>query len=228
MSPKLVDREQKLKEITVAALAVFSQRGYAATSIDQIAAAAGIAKGTVYDYFDSKEDLFVAATMTFVNQVNQSLASRLSAIDDPISRLVLFVKDYLKTLFDPDDKETLLLSYDVLQQCMLEGGVFYNRRYLIKDMLTGVRKIIRDILLDGVSAGIFKLGIARDAEKIATNLLAFLDGAGMHASCTEGYFDAPGQLEYFMRYFIPSILIDPGAFDLNMLTATEVEYNDAV
>ncbi len=47
-------------EIVAAALASFADRGYAATKLEDVAAAAGISKGTIYLYFPTKEDLFRA------------------------------------------------------------------------------------------------------------------------------------------------------------------------
>jgi AcrR family transcriptional regulator len=47
-------------EIIAAALASFAERGYAATKLEDVAAAAGISKGTIYLYFPTKEDLFRA------------------------------------------------------------------------------------------------------------------------------------------------------------------------
>jgi AcrR family transcriptional regulator len=44
-------------EILEAALIVFSQKGYAAARMEDIAACAGITKGTIYLYFSSKDDL---------------------------------------------------------------------------------------------------------------------------------------------------------------------------
>lgn len=62
MSPRTTEqnemiREQRKKAILEAALTVFAQRGYMASTIDQVAAAAEISKGLVYNYFNSKEDL---------------------------------------------------------------------------------------------------------------------------------------------------------------------------
>src|SRR4026207_2480642 len=48
------------EEITAAALESFVERGYAATRLEDIAARAGISKGTLYLYFANKEDLFKA------------------------------------------------------------------------------------------------------------------------------------------------------------------------
>jgi hypothetical protein len=53
--------EFRTAEILDAARTVFAQRGFAGATIDAIALAAGVAKGTVYLYFESKRELFLAS-----------------------------------------------------------------------------------------------------------------------------------------------------------------------
>jgi AcrR family transcriptional regulator len=53
-------KEARPSELTAAALALFVERGFAATRLEDVAARAGVSKGTLYLYFDSKEALFKA------------------------------------------------------------------------------------------------------------------------------------------------------------------------
>jgi len=53
-------------ELTSAALQVFAERGFAATRLEEVAQRAGVSKGTVYLYFESKEALFKAAVESAV------------------------------------------------------------------------------------------------------------------------------------------------------------------
>lgn len=53
-------KEARPSELTAAALALFVEKGFAATKLDDIAARAGVSKGTLYLYFKSKEELFEA------------------------------------------------------------------------------------------------------------------------------------------------------------------------
>ncbi len=53
-------KETRPSELTAAALELFVEKGFAATRLDEIAARAGVSKGTLYLYFDSKEELFKA------------------------------------------------------------------------------------------------------------------------------------------------------------------------
>jgi TetR/AcrR family fatty acid metabolism transcriptional regulator len=68
-------RDRKEQEILQAAAAVFAARGFRATRIDDIAAHAGIGKGTVYEYFQSKEHLFLRLFEWFTSQAFTSMSS---------------------------------------------------------------------------------------------------------------------------------------------------------
>lgn len=60
VSPRRRRKEARPAELTAAALDVFVEKGYAATRLEEVAAQAGVSKGTLYLYFDSKEALFKA------------------------------------------------------------------------------------------------------------------------------------------------------------------------
>ena len=65
MSPRTKEqfeaiRSQSIRRILDAAFCLISKNGYESTSISQIAKEAGISKGLVYNYFDSKEDILVS------------------------------------------------------------------------------------------------------------------------------------------------------------------------
>src|SRR5580700_11749805 len=53
-------KAERPKEILEAAFAEFSRSGYAAATLDQVAERAGVTKGTIYVYFESKEHLFIS------------------------------------------------------------------------------------------------------------------------------------------------------------------------
>lgn len=59
-APRRRRKEARPSELTAAALALFVEKGFAATQLDDVAARAGVSKGTLYLYFDSKEALFKA------------------------------------------------------------------------------------------------------------------------------------------------------------------------
>lgn len=74
-------KEARPAELTAAALDVFAEKGFAATRLDDVAARAGVSKGTVYLYFTSKEALFkasVEAAMTPPIEEAEALAAEVN------------------------------------------------------------------------------------------------------------------------------------------------------
>jgi len=95
MTPIIVNKELKRQHIMGSAMNVFLRKGYRETKIKDIAEEAGIGKGTIYEYFDSKEDLGVQL-YEWINLVEDSQRkSELSKIDDPLERLRVYVLDII-------------------------------------------------------------------------------------------------------------------------------------
>jgi len=65
--------EQKKKQIVLAAIAEFQEKGYAGASMDRISERAQVSKRTVYNHFESKDVLFRAINQCLADQVNSAL-----------------------------------------------------------------------------------------------------------------------------------------------------------
>ena len=63
-----MDKTGKKVDILTAAGKVFSEKGYAAATVEEIAESAGVAKGSVYNYFSSKQELFTALFIGMIRQ----------------------------------------------------------------------------------------------------------------------------------------------------------------
>src|SRR5436305_1350074 len=85
MAPRKVDPDARRADILAAAVRVFARKGFAASRIDDVAAEAGIAKGSVYLAFDSRDALLRAAFDEFAGhsatQLRQTIAGQGRAID---------------------------------------------------------------------------------------------------------------------------------------------------
>src|SRR5437667_8428699 len=65
--------------ILEAARKIFAKKGYEAATVDDVAEAAGVAKGTLYLYFRSKREIYLAALRHDVLALNRETASRVQA-----------------------------------------------------------------------------------------------------------------------------------------------------
>ncbi len=90
MSPKIVDKEKRKEEIALATLEVFAEKGFEATSMSQIAKIVGIGKGTIYEYFESKEEVILSAIKAWVETIQSEVERQMEGIDDPVERLRMY------------------------------------------------------------------------------------------------------------------------------------------
>lgn len=84
--------EARPGEIIAAALEVFSEKGFAAARLDDIAARAGVSKGALYLYFETKQDLFRAV-------VRETIVPNLEAVASFISQSSLPFGDLIRLVF---------------------------------------------------------------------------------------------------------------------------------
>ncbi len=84
-------KKARPSEILEAALAVFAERGYAATRMDDIARRAGVTKGTIYLYFDSKDAVFESL-------VRESIGTRIAGLLDDANRFEGSAADLLRLI----------------------------------------------------------------------------------------------------------------------------------
>ncbi len=203
MSPKLVDKEQRKKEIALVALDLFAEKGFETASISSVAKAAGIGKGTVYEYFSSKADLIFSAFMTWIeNMMGRELEELLLSIEDPEERLRKCVQAIMEPFISDERTVKITLAFF---QMMLKDDKFFSQYPQVAKIFQAMRKLFVDILLEGISQGVFKPETARHATKIAINLFAYLDGIAFHYFLNKTEIDLMPQIEFYLDQLIESL-----------------------
>ncbi|MEA5468956.1 TetR/AcrR family transcriptional regulator [Spirulina sp. 06S082] len=96
--PKIVDKEKKRHEIVEASVQVFKCRGYQGTRIIDIAKEAGIGKGTVYEYFNSKDEIILSVFDELFLDYEQLLYTRANSDRPPIEELLSSVASAFEDL----------------------------------------------------------------------------------------------------------------------------------
>jgi AcrR family transcriptional regulator len=100
-----------IADILAAARKLFASEGFDATSIDDIAANAGVAKGAVYHHFDSKEEIFTRVledVQAEIAALPVSAATR--AMTDPLDMIAAETLRYLLAATEPSRKRILLID----------------------------------------------------------------------------------------------------------------------
>jgi len=100
-------KDARPPEILDAALAVFAQKGFAATRLDDVAAKAGITKGTIYLYFDSKQALFEALARQSVGAQIEQIKAQLAAFPGSTPELLRLVLSTMGHFITTSDRVVL-------------------------------------------------------------------------------------------------------------------------
>src|SRR5271154_4991546 len=86
---------RRREEILEAAVKQFAQHGYADTDMQEVADSVQIGKGTIYRYFPSKRELFLATTDQIMRKMRKEIDSRIGGIDDPLARVNEGIRAFL-------------------------------------------------------------------------------------------------------------------------------------
>ncbi len=174
--PKIVDKEAKKQEILQAALRVFAEKGVDATKIHEIAEAAGIAKGTIYLYFNNKEEIFQSILKLHSSMMESNITSLLSESNDPEEQLKQLI---LRSVEDAKHShpEIILDVWSTMIRNPQQLGLGKELHHF--------QEIISQLLNDGIQQGVFR---EMDTMAVAMGILSMLHGFNLLEMAAQDQF----------------------------------------
>lgn len=155
-------KHARAADLRVAALALFAEKGFDATRTEEIAARAGIAKGTLYLYYPSKEMLLQAAvvspSLAALGKLH-SLAGREGTRADALHRMLSDIWTHLQ---DETVGSVLKLAVAEARRFPEIMDVWLHR------VMAPVRSLIIELVIQGMDRGEFR---KMDADVVAHSLL---------------------------------------------------------
>ncbi len=163
--PKVsVEHRTKVKDaIMQAAIKNFSKTGFASTKMDDISKTANVSKGTLYLYFQSKEQLFESICKSNQKILIDTRSGLLQNKNRLRRDLGIFYDNYLKALQDTDNLRMEALAESV-HNPKLRKIIQKNRKEIelnVEEFLTVMRKsgdfFLKDVDLNAISSGFLGL-----------------------------------------------------------------------
>ncbi len=150
----------KRERIINAAARFFGEKGYHQTTTSEIADAAGVAAGTIYIYFKSKEMLIVAVFEEFLGSHMERLKQGVEAVGGSEAKM----------------RRLLTLGLELMESNPSSARIFLSQLRQSSEMIKTVAKkssraykdIIEGVIKDGISAGDF-----RESDPVATAVMVF-------------------------------------------------------
>ena len=144
-------KEARPSELTAAALELFVEKGFAATRLEDVAAHAGVSKGTLYLYFDSKEALFKAVIEEGIVPRFVAAEQRMAAFEGGSEELL---KHLLSSWWQQIGNTPLA---GVVKLIMSESRNFPEvAQYYHDQVIVHGRSLMRAVLERGIARGEFR------------------------------------------------------------------------
>ncbi|MFQ5829827.1 MAG: TetR/AcrR family transcriptional regulator [Candidatus Methylomirabilia bacterium] len=150
----------KPQQIIEAALRVFARNGYYNSRVSDIAREAGIASGTIYLYFKTKDDILVTLFREKMAAFVENLRKEIDAETDALAKLRRLVALHFRILEENPDLA------EVVQVELRQGNKFFRGASAAE--VSAYFALIASVLEEGMEAGVFRKGLP---VKVATKVL---------------------------------------------------------
>jgi TetR/AcrR family transcriptional regulator, transcriptional repressor for nem operon len=165
--------QQTKARIVQQAAAVFNQKGYAGSSIADIMQATGLKKGGIYNHFQSKDELAVAAFDYAVSLMSQEVWSAVKTRRNAIARLQALVSSYLVYIEAPP----IVGGCPILNTAIEADDTDSPLRDRAIAAINNWRNLIVRIINQGIKKG--EIPITIEPDTIATIIICNIEGAIM-------------------------------------------------
>ncbi|MBW2129318.1 MAG: TetR/AcrR family transcriptional regulator [Deltaproteobacteria bacterium] len=198
-------RLDKKNRILEAAARVFARRGYSGAVMADIAEEAGIGKGTLYEYFDSKEELFFGVFGWFMGMMLELSRVETSVLGASASEKILAIMESLIRITGEEMNEMMTLF---MEFWAASGASRMQERFkqAFRETYTGFRKIFAALIREGMERGEFRSDA--DPESLAAVLVGSWDGLFLQA-WFEPSFDVEKVLKDFLETLFKGLMQKP-------------------
>jgi len=170
-------RIDKKNRIIEAAVMVFAQKGYASATVADIATRAEIGKGTIYEYFASKEDLFFAVFEWFKMQTGAAAKVSITHLGGSAAKRLQALSDSLMAMWTKiEDVFTLTMEFWAASSSSQMQDRFKES---FRQMYQEFRSIVNSLIQEGIERGEFRPDI--NPEPIAAALVGTWDALFLQA-----------------------------------------------
>jgi AcrR family transcriptional regulator len=132
------------EQILDAAVELFAKHGYADADTQLLADKLGVGKGTLYRYFASKQDVFLAAADRVMRRLREKIDECIAGIDDPLHRIAVAIRAYLAFFAEHPDYVELLMQERAQFKDRKKPTYFLHRETNVERWRDLYRGLIKD------------------------------------------------------------------------------------
>jgi AcrR family transcriptional regulator len=167
MPPRADVSAERRTQIIQAALTCFARKGFTNTTMDDIVAESGLSKGSLYWYFDGKDDLFAQAVTSFFDDFGQETLAELEKHETASEKMragALRMVDFCR---EAEGLFGLFIEFWSQSERREEVSAFWN------NLLVHYQRLLACIIEEGIRKGEFR---PVDASRLVWAIMAAYDG----------------------------------------------------
>lgn len=149
----------KYYRIIKAATKIFARKGFYTAKISEIAREAQVADGTIYIYFENKDDILISLFEEQMKAVVEGMVAKISELDDPAKKLEVFALTHLQLLEQDKDIAEII-------QVELRQSSKFMKEYKNENFIQYL-DLIGDIVREGQEKGVFNKDVIPSVAKRA-------------------------------------------------------------
>ena len=194
-------KEARPAELLAAALDLFVEKGYAGTRLDDVAHRAGVSKGTLYLYFENKEDLFKAVIRESVVERISETAGQIERYEGPSDALLEHVVRSWWTEYG--DKTTGGIS----KLMMAESSNFPEiARFFLEEVIEPWHELLASAIRRGIERGEFRrVDVEMNVHVLAASLVMLSLWKCSFGPCSQRPVDAAAYIDATVDTFVTSL-----------------------
>ena len=189
-------KELKKKLILNAALIEFSEKGYDKAVLDDIASKAGVAKGTLYLYYNDKKDIFSQTILFVVDNIISLIKKIADSNLPPIRKIESVIKDQVRYFLDNSH------LFSIFQMAFHENLIMSNKKLFnsLIERKYSVIGLLRIIVNEAKKSGVVKASFPTDdiitvCDGIVTSLLKTVQAKDLEFDLNKKVFEENEDLE---------------------------------
>lgn len=176
-------KEKKRQEILQSALVCFAKKGFEASTVDDIVSHSGMSKGAIYNYFKSKDEIYLALMERQTSDSRTKFKKEIAARNTALAKLDFLIEAYMDNDPDEEDNKDLALVH-------FEFRLYSSRKTELKKTLTERYRdffvdLIAGIIREGQKTG--ELNATIDPFVYADIFWAMINGVTLQATILDDY-----------------------------------------
>jgi len=146
--PAKAAENSTMERLLEVAVALFSHKGYVATSTREVAALLGMQKASLYYHIQSKEDLLYFICKSSLEGIRRDVESAIDGVPDPLERTRVMICAHMESMLrHQDEHATTLTEMFALSKDRLRSGAALREGYV---------DLVRSVLRDAQKAGVLR------------------------------------------------------------------------